>query len=211
MKAIEFQLAVTGRFRNRSESGLAVQDWSLRAMILTVYTTRPLEVAHVAPVMHKRPTIGLLIETSTAYGRGVLRGVESYNRKHGAWDVLIPERSRGNQPWRSLHNWDGQGIIARVESLAVAKTLQDLSVPVVNVSTPRLIPEMPSVDTDDQVVARMAFDQCTSRGFATWHTAESLARSGPIRGAIFLSNAHDVRGWTATLLSRADAEVGRRA
>ena len=90
---------------------------------------------------------------------------QSYNRKHGAWDVLIPERSRGNQPWRSLRNWEGQGIIARVESLAVAKTLQDLSVPVVNVSTPRLIPEMPSVDTDDQVVAKMAFDHVYEQGF----------------------------------------------
>jgi len=33
--------------------------------------------------------IAVLIESSRAYGRGLLRGVARYNREHGHWSVYL--------------------------------------------------------------------------------------------------------------------------
>lgn len=37
------------------------------------------------------PKVALLIETSNAYARGLLRGVEAYVREHRAWSIYLVE------------------------------------------------------------------------------------------------------------------------
>ncbi len=134
-------------------------------MILTNYSIRPHEVAPFPTLMSKRSTIGLLIDSTHPYGRGLLRGVQSYIRKHTSWNVVIPERGRGRMPWRPFGNWEGQGIIAAIENDAIAKIVKELGVPTINVSATRIMPEAPSVDTDDELVASIAFDHAYEQGF----------------------------------------------
>src|SRR5688500_8540537 len=79
-------------------------------------TSRP-SSAPVAAVgangSRQRPRVALLIETSNAYARGLLRGIAAYVREHG-WSVYLAEHGRGAEapPW--LRSWDGDGIIARI-------------------------------------------------------------------------------------------------
>ena len=42
--------------------------------------------------------VALLIETSNAYARGLLRGVVAYIREHRPWSLYLAEHSRGEQP-----------------------------------------------------------------------------------------------------------------
>ena len=109
--------------------------------------------------------VALLIETSNAYARGVMRGIVSYMREHQSWSVYLSEHSRGDEPPLWLAKWKGHGVIARIENEAIAKAVKRLRVPVVNVSAARLISSLPWVETDDAMIARLAADHLLGRGF----------------------------------------------
>ena len=45
-----------------------------------------------------QPRVALLIESSWAYGRGILGGVAEYIRQHGHWVVFLQEQSLCDEP-----------------------------------------------------------------------------------------------------------------
>lgn len=134
-------------------------------MNLTLYETQPFNCLRLPTVMRKRPTIGLLIESSSAYGRGLLRGVQAYFRQQTDWQVFVPELIQGDSQLRSLHRWHVDGAIVRIENQAVAKAIENWDVPLIDVGTRHLIPHIPSVHSDDSVTATMAFDHLYEQGF----------------------------------------------
>ena len=97
--------------------------------------------------MKTPPKVALLVETSNAYARGLLRGIVSYIREHRQWSLYLSEHNRGDQPPGWLAHWNGHGIIARIENNAIAQALRDLTVPIVDVSAARLIPALPWFET----------------------------------------------------------------
>lgn len=109
--------------------------------------------------------VALLIETSNAYARGLLRGIYAHIREHGAWSTYFPEQSRGDLPPGSLDKWGVEGIIARIENPGIARAVARLGVPVVDVSASRSMGGIPWVETDDEAVARLAVDHLMERGF----------------------------------------------
>ena len=128
--------------------------------------------------------MALLVETSNAYARGLLAGVKDYVRNHRPWNVHLSEHSRGDRPPAWLANWDGDGILARVENKQVARTLAALHVPVVDISSHQYLPGAPVVTTDNAAIARLAFGHFTERGFRHFaycgvdRFAWSMARGG---------------------------------
>lgn len=115
--------------------------------------------------MRKRRKVALLIETSNAYGRGVLHGVVRYIREHEPWSFYIPEHGRGDIPPPWLANWQGDGIIARIENQRIAKSVAKSGLPAVDVSAARLLKHLPWVETDDRAIARLAAEHLVDRGF----------------------------------------------
>lgn len=115
--------------------------------------------------MAKRPLVALLVETSNSYARGLLRGIHAYLREHRPWSIYLPELGRGEAPPRWLRTWNGDGIIARIENLRIARAMRACRVPAVDLSAGRLVPELPCVETDNQEIARLAFDHLYERGF----------------------------------------------
>ena len=109
--------------------------------------------------------VALLIETSNAYARGLLQGIISYMREHGSWSVYLAEHGRGDRPPSWLGTWNGDGIIARVETPTIANALRQVKVPVVDVSASRLIPSLPWFETDDAAFAQLAAEHLIGRGF----------------------------------------------
>jgi LacI family transcriptional regulator len=109
--------------------------------------------------------VALLIETSNAYARGLLRGIMSYRREHRSWSFHLSEHNRGDRPPGWLKHWNGHGIIARVENKAIAEALRDLRIPIVDVSAARLIPSLPWFETDDGAIAHLAAEHLLERGF----------------------------------------------
>src|SRR5437899_7184027 len=109
--------------------------------------------------------VALLVETSNAYARGLLRGIVSYLREHRLWSLYLSEHNRGDKPPRWLAHWKGHGIIARIENVAIAEALRQVSVPVVDVSAARLLPSLPWFETDDGAIAHLAAEHLLERGF----------------------------------------------
>lgn len=115
--------------------------------------------------MPKRRRVALLIESSNAYARGILEGIAAYARHHQSWSIYLPEQRRGDPPPPSFSRWHGDGLIARIETAALAETVRRLDLPVIDVSAAREIPAIPWVETDDEAIARLAAEHFLERGF----------------------------------------------
>jgi LacI family transcriptional regulator len=111
--------------------------------------------------VRKRRSVALLVETSNAYARGLLAGIMAYVRQHKPWSIYLPELGRGDVPPR----WRGDGIIARIETKAIARAVSRTGLPVVDVSAGRHIRSVPWVETDDAEIARLAVEHLLERGF----------------------------------------------
>ncbi len=115
--------------------------------------------------MPDRPHVALLIETSNAYARGLLRGVHAYLREHGPWSIYLPEQGRGDAPPSWLKKWRGDGVIARIENERIAEAVRATGAAAVDLSAYRLLPKLPCVETDNQAIAEMAIDHFLDHGF----------------------------------------------
>ncbi len=116
-------------------------------------------------VVKARPTVALLVETSNRYSRELLRGIRAYMREHPSWAIHLSEQGRGATPPAWLAHWRGDGIIARIETAAIAKAVTEAGVPVVNVSAAGLAPAFPAVISDSVAIARTAAEHLMDRGF----------------------------------------------
>jgi LacI family transcriptional regulator len=116
----------------------------------------------------RAPKIALLIETSNAYARGLLRGIVAYIREHQPWSLYLSEHNRGDKVPSWLSSWKGDGIIARIENPSIAAALRNLSAPIVDVSAARLVPSLPWFETDDGAVAHLAAEHLLERGFSNF-------------------------------------------
>lgn len=104
--------------------------------------------------------VALLLETSTEYGRGLLRGIVKYARLHGPWSIYI---SPGHleQILPKAKSWMGDGIIARIHSPQMAKLIRATGLPVVASSLEEMAWDKPShefceIRTDSPGIARTA-------------------------------------------------------
>ncbi|QGJ69540.1 Xylose operon transcription regulator XylR [Planctomycetales bacterium 10988] len=112
-----------------------------------------------------RRSVALLIETSNAYARGLLSGIISYIQEHASWSIFLPEQERGATPPRWLLNWKGDGIIARIETDAIAQAVRKTKLPTVDLSAARYLPDIPWVETDDHAIAELAAEHLLERGY----------------------------------------------
>jgi len=119
--------------------------------------------------MPDRRLVALLIETSNAYARNLLRGIIRYVREqHRPWSIRLLEQGRGETPPAWLKRWEGDGIIARIENRRIADAVSATKLPIVDVSAARLLPELPWVETDDRAIAQLAFDHLQDRNFRSF-------------------------------------------
>ena len=111
--------------------------------------------------------VAVLIETSTAYGRGLLRGIHAFIREHGHWVTYLPEQEMGDSRAVPLKTaWQGDGIIARIDNRLLARqlSLRDRT-PVIDVCSNRFLPTAPCFETDDEAIAQLAAQHFLERNF----------------------------------------------
>lgn len=111
-----------------------------------------------------RPKVALLVESSRSYGRELLKGIALFARTRTNWSLLHQEMSIDELPPDWLESASIAGVIARVDRHSV-RQLEKLEVPVVDVRCRQRFRNMPRVDTNDRLVARLAFDHLRERGF----------------------------------------------
>jgi LacI family transcriptional regulator len=108
--------------------------------------------------------VALLVETSNAYGRGLLLGIRNYLISNPGWSIYLGEHGRHDTDLSWLDSWQGHGVIARIENEQTAEHVRRLGLPAVDLSAARLAPEFPGVETDDDVIASWAVEHFATRG-----------------------------------------------
>lgn len=123
------------------------------------------------------PRVAVLVDTSTGWGRRLIRGVFGYVNKHQPWDIWLEPRGQ-NERLRLPEGWRGDGVIARVATRAMAEHLRRSKAKVVNVSTIR-IPNVkyPRVATDTPALVKLAFNHLRDRGIENFGYVGLLHRS----------------------------------
>jgi LacI family transcriptional regulator len=109
--------------------------------------------------------VALLIESSRSYGRGLLRGIAQYVRTHETWSLRHQELSMDANAPLWLRDWDGDGILARIESRKTADIIRTLGIPTVDLRSSHEFPGIPRVDTNDHEVVRLAVEHLHDCGF----------------------------------------------
>jgi len=111
------------------------------------------------------PRVALLVESSRSYGRELLMGIARYLRIHGHWSVEFEE----SEPWMKVpewfDRWKWDGVIARVQTPAIARAVGALGVPVVDLSGCLSNSPFPTIRSDETAVGRMAAEHLLGRGF----------------------------------------------
>ena len=111
------------------------------------------------------PLVAVLVPASTGWGRSIIKGVAAFANRHGPWHLHVaPEGERQALP----HGWKGDGIIARLSTPAVARSILAFGCPVVNVSGITLdgvSQRVPRVFNDLQATGEMAARHFLDRGF----------------------------------------------
>lgn len=79
----------------------------------------------------QKKNILLAVETSRAFGRGLIRGVSRYALEQGNWSLLFQDRGMLEQPQVWLRKWKGDGIIARSATPEAWCFLRRLKVPMI--------------------------------------------------------------------------------
>jgi hypothetical protein len=98
--------------------------------------------------------VALIVESAVAPRRMMLTGVARYIQEHEPWAVYLKPFGVEQSLPKWLQNWRGDGIIARIETKAIARTVARAGLPVVDVSAGRHLPSIPWLETDDGAITQ---------------------------------------------------------
>jgi len=115
--------------------------------------------------MRQLPHVALLIETSRGYGRSLLQGVIRYQREHRPWSIYFKPHALGAPPPAWLKNWQGDGILARIDERTMARAILRTGLPAVDLRFSVSGLGLPGVGIDNRAVVRLAFEHLTTCGF----------------------------------------------
>ena len=121
--------------------------------------------ANQRKLQNRTPRVAVLVDTSTDWGRRIHAGIHKYDLSNGPWQLFVESRGL-EQAMQVPDGWIGDGIIARVGNLEMAKQLRALKIPVVNVSG--LVWEkcdFPLVSTDLAASGQIAAQYFLDRGY----------------------------------------------
>jgi len=115
------------------------------------------------------PQVAVLLETSTEYGRGLLRGILRYSRLHGPWSLNVAPGHLHQALPKGLR-WKGTGIIARIGSRETERRIRSLRLPCVVSSldespSPLALTRFGEIRTDSEAIARMGAVHLLEAGF----------------------------------------------
>ena len=115
--------------------------------------------------MKRKKNILLLIESSTPYGRRLLKGISLYVREHDQWTLHLEDRGLYSIPAQLLQGWKGDGIITRTSSKQIRKILDHCKCPNVELLStgPNVTIE---VRGDDQKAMELCFDHYTKKNIS---------------------------------------------
>lgn len=128
-----------------------------------------------------RRDVVIVMETSSAFSRGVLAGVSRWMAEHDNWAITVDDRRANAAAPRWLLRWQGDGVLSGVDERALPRSWRGGLRPVIQVRG-RLTPEqLPGVYPDEDAALRLAATHLVERGvtrlaFCPAATAEDRER-----------------------------------
>ncbi len=113
----------------------------------------------------RHPHVVLIVETSSSYGRRLLRGITRYVRPRGPWSIFFQESDLGAAPPEWLRSWRGDGAICRLLDQELAHHFRRAKVPVVNLNDVHGPWGLPRAQSDQLAIGRLAAEHLLERGF----------------------------------------------
>ena len=116
----------------------------------------------------QRRRVAVVVESSLAGGRAILRGFAEYVRQVNHWSIFYePNHFETSLPdW--LDHWRGDGVVARVRTPRVARQLVKMRLPVVDISGNVPNTRLPVVQVDNRAIARAAAGHLLEHGFPSF-------------------------------------------
>lgn len=115
--------------------------------------------------MRKRPRVGLLIQSSLEYGRGLLRGIGQYVAEHEPWTIYHRPGPLVERLPAGFTSWRPDAILAQLESATLIRQVRALRLPTVDLFALHPLPGIPRLAPDQRVVARLVADYFLERGY----------------------------------------------
>ena len=109
----------------------------------------------------------LIVETSRAFGRGLLQGISRYMLEHDDWIVHVEDRGICETIPSWLSAWKGDGIISRTPSFSIARMIRNKRVPTVELLG-NGIQIQPEIGSDEDSVAALAVNHFAQMGFSDY-------------------------------------------
>ncbi|HEX4350205.1 MAG TPA: XylR family transcriptional regulator, partial [Verrucomicrobiae bacterium] len=113
----------------------------------------------------RRRQVAVLIDFSRSYGRGLLSGVAKFVREHHEWSVQSEEWRWTDATPAWFKNWQGDGVIAWVETPELADIIHSLGVPAVDVRGSVKDCGLPLIATENKTVVELVAEHFMQRGF----------------------------------------------
>lgn len=117
--------------------------------------------------MQTRPHVALIVETSVVYGREILKGIARYLGTHARWSVFLDERELNAPAPDWLLDWQGDGVICRSTTPALAKSLRSRGIPVVDLNDKFGDLGLPRIASDMEAIGRLAAQTLIGQGYQT--------------------------------------------
>ena len=108
--------------------------------------------------------IAIAFPTGVAHLERTLHGVQRYATERGHWSLVISPEAHF-LPVSSLAGWDGDGVIAMINTEDDACVAKSLGVPVVNISGAMEDAGLPRVRVDYRTAGQMAAEHLLDSGF----------------------------------------------
>lgn len=109
------------------------------------------------------PQVCILMETSRAFGRNVIRGICNYAKANGPWNFTL-QPGDFDQSLPPRNTWRLDGVIGRISSPELAREVRARGIPVVPLE-PGPYSGDRWVSTNTPRVCEMAFEHLRDRGF----------------------------------------------
>jgi len=158
----------------------------------------------VTPVAAVPKRVALLVETSKAFGRGVLRGISRWQREHEPWRVFADERGFNEPVPDDMVTADLDGIITRLQRRQMPAAWQRSDLPVVSLRWEEADVPSPGVHSDETAIAQLAADHLLEQGFLQLAFCGVDTRWSRLREQAFAAHA-EARGVTAAVFDRPQA------
>jgi LacI family transcriptional regulator len=135
------------------------------------------------------PRVALLVETSKAFGRGVLQGVARWLREHEPWSLYADERGLEEGVPEDVATWNVDGIISRLQNHQLPAAWRDGRIPLVSLRWEEGEQPSPGIHSDEAAIARAAADHLIDQGFQQLAFCGVRSRWSVLREDAFVAHA----------------------